>query len=349
MNHVRRTTQLAALGIPGLAPLMTRELGQLPGVAVQGTGHDGRSDVVLVQTQPKARDQVLQARLAEDVLVEVAHATRTQTQNRAASLAQALWPAEGSQAALSVWAGQHRPLRAAETVRVVVRVLTEQAFLRTDLRTAIQHAIQRERPRWRLADPASLEIWVLEYAPGQFLSGLRLSDAKMRSHGGREVERTGALRPTAAAAMIDLAGEPSGLLLDPCCGSGTILAQAHTAGWSAQGSDIDPDAVRVAQANVPYVSVTAADVRHLDLPDHSVTAVVSNLPFGQKFTRQGNPTRWMQDALRELTRVVRPEGRVVLLAPSIPEVSNPGCLHLQEKHRLRLLGTPTTLWVFSRD
>ncbi len=347
----QRPTPLVALCVPGLAALVEEELGGLPGVTVQERGFDGRSDVVLLQaTDTQAREQVMRCRLVEDVLVEVAHTTRAQSQERTSTLASHLWPAQGYQRALSLWANTHRPLRAAETFRGIVRVRSEQAFLRTDLRRALHHAIQAERPRWRLADPASIEVWVLEYAPGHFLSGLRLSDATMRSHGGRQVERPGALRPTVAAAMVKSAGERKGgaLLLDPCCGSGTILAQAQALGWATQGRDIDPQAVEIARLNAPRAHVSAGDVRHLDLPEASVAACVSNLPFGGQFARQGDPTRWLHDALHEMARVVHPGGSIVLLVPRIPSAVLPPHLHLRAQYRLSLLGTPTTLWVFNR-
>jgi 23S rRNA G2445 N2-methylase RlmL len=68
-------------------------------------------------------------------------------------------------------------------------------------------------------------VWVVEYQPGKIVAGLRVSDLRMRQHEGRDIERSGALRPTVAAAMVHLAGKPDGILLDPC-GSGTILAEA---------------------------------------------------------------------------------------------------------------------------
>jgi tRNA G10 N-methylase Trm11 len=60
------------------------------------------------------------------------------------------------------------------------------------------------------------------------------------------------------------------------------------------------------------------DVHRLDLPDASVAAVVSNLPFGQQFEVEGSMSRWLADALAETARVTRRGGRLVLLAPSIP-------------------------------
>jgi len=47
----------------------------------------------------------------------------------------------------------------------------EQRFKRTELRDAVLRAIAAERPRWRTAEPAELEIWILEYQRTHFISG----------------------------------------------------------------------------------------------------------------------------------------------------------------------------------
>ena len=40
---------------------------------------------------------------------------------------------------------------------------------------------------------------------------------------------------------------PDGLVVDPCCGSGTTLVAAIAAGRGARGADLSPDAVRLAR------------------------------------------------------------------------------------------------------
>ncbi|MQA17753.1 MAG: methyltransferase domain-containing protein, partial [Pseudonocardiaceae bacterium] len=90
---------------------------------------------------------------------------------------------------------------------------------------------------------------------------------------GRAAERHGALRPVVAAAMVRLAGDAPGSLLDPCCGTGTIVAEALGAGWDAHGCDIDPDAVKTAHDNVPTATIDRADALDLPYADASFDAV----------------------------------------------------------------------------
>jgi 23S rRNA G2445 N2-methylase RlmL len=321
--------------VPGLGQMISRELRRLPGIVVRDSGFDGRSDVVLFETARESRSAVVDLGLAEDMFVEVGRTLRAEG-DRSGWIAGRLWRPERVQRAVSVWAEEVRPLARTMTFRVMARVLQERSFLRTELRRQLTRAIQLDRPRWRVEDPAQIEVWVSEYAQGRFVAGLRLSDGRMRQHDGRVVERTGALRPTVARAIALLAGEPSGVALDPCCGSGTILREALAAGWEARGLDIDPDAVRAARRNAPDAEVRVGDARSLELADQSFGACMSNLPFGQQCSVQGDMHTWLRSVLVEMARVTRPSAVV------------PGSLRLRDRFRIRLLGTATTIWVFDR-
>jgi len=334
--------------IPGLTALVTRDINALPGVRVTDSGFDGRTDLILFDVERGHRDEVWSLRTTEDLFVEVGRATRAGG-DQPYRIAERMWRPERVERALSVWASEVRPLAGTMTFRVIARVLQERSFLRTEMRRAVTDAIAADRPKWRFSDPAQIEVWVSEFQAGRLVGGLRLSDAAMRQHNGREVERSGALRPTVAAAMVGLAGEPAGVLLDPCCGSGTILGEALAAGWAdVRGGDIDPAAVEITHRNVPRAAVEQWDARKLDLADSSVAAVVSNLPFGQQFDVPGSMSAWLGQVLAELARVTRTGGRVVLLAPDIPRTVVPAELQLRSKDGIRLLGTRSTLWAFHR-
>lgn len=341
-------TRLFASVVHGLASVVVPELERVDGLKVTGVGFDGRSDLILFELTRASWDAVWSLRVIEDIFVEINRVDLGRG-DRADRIARRIWQPEHAERALSVWAAQVRPLAAAMTYRVIARVLGEQDFLRTELRGEVTQAIGTARPRWHVTDPARLEIWVSEYRPGKLIAGLRLSDAAMRQHDGRVTERHGALRPTVAALMVSRAGPPARTLLDPCCGSGTILAEALAAGWSqATGIDIDRGAVSASAANVPQARVAQGDARSLSFPRACVEAVVSNLPFGRQYGVPGDRTNWLTAVLAEASRVTRPGGRVVALAPAIPERARPAALTIISAHPLRLLGRKTTMWVFDR-
>ena len=341
------TTRMFAMCLPGLAPLVRRQLDQLPGIAVTASGFDGRADVLLFNAGRGHRDGALGLRTTDDVFVEVGRAGRTEAGDPRA-IATAIWRPGPVQRALSIWAECKRPLAASMTYRVIARVLSERAFRRTELRQQLTETIGRDRRRWTVADPAELEIWASEYRPGRFVAGLRLTDVRMRQHDGRAVERPGALRPALAAAMVDLAGRPPGVLLDPCCGSGTILAEAVAAGWTATGLDIDPSAAAIARANVAGATVAVGDARAMSFPDASAAACVTNLPFGRQYRVHGGMNAWLRAALRQMARVTKPGGHVVLLAPQVPAAVLPPSLRLAGSFPVRLLGVNVTTWNYRR-
>jgi len=344
-----RVTRMFSTAVPGLADLVAQELERLDGVTVTGVGFDGRSDLILFEMNRASWDEIWSLRVVEDLFVEVDRAERADG-DRADWIAQRIWRPERAERALSVWSSQVRPLAGTMAYRVIARVLQENRFLRTDLRRELSQRIALVRPRWKVADPAQIEVWVSEYRPGQLIAGLRLSGAAMRQHAGRAEERQGALRPTVAATMVSLAGQRNGVLLDPCCGSGTILAEALSMGWhEVRGIDIDPDAVRISGLNVPRAEVQLGDARRLSLPTASVDAVVSNLPFGRQHGVQGDMTAWLSTVLAEISRVTRPRGRVVLLAPTIAGRIVPDGWKAILAHPIRLLGGKTRIWAFDRD
>lgn len=340
--------RLFALAVPGLAPLLQSELESINGVQVRSSGFDGRSDVVRFTAEHQATCRLSSLTLAEDLFVEIGRTLRSDG-DRAPWIAGRLLKPERTKRALAVRGQILHPVRDRASCRVIVRVLQERSFLRTELRRHLATAVAKQQPLWRFADPSDLEVWVVEYQQGKVIAGVRASDGRMRQHGGRVEERSGALRPTVAAAMVALAGNPGRTLLDPCCGSGTILSEGLRAGWTdVQGVDIDPTAVEIAGRDARRARVTVGDARKLNTEDGTIDACVSNLPFGQQYDVQGDMDGWLHAVLTEMARVTHPGGRVALLAPAITRNLVPAALRLAEHIPIRLLGTRPVLWRYDR-
>jgi tRNA (guanine6-N2)-methyltransferase len=128
------------------------------------------------------------------------------------------------------------------------------------------------------------------------------------------------LRCTVAHALLRmLAPRPGERIVDPMCGSATLPIELALAwpGCHALGGDLDGRALDRAEEAVARagarVSLARWDARRLPLPRGSVDGVVCNLPFGTRVGSHRRNQHLYPGFVRELTRVLRPGGRAVLL------------------------------------
>ncbi len=176
--------------------------------------------------------------------------------------------------------------------------------------------------------------------------GVRLGEHPLHERAYKVAERAGSLKPPVAAALLRLADVQSGMrLLDPCCGSGTILIEAALIGAAAQGGDLDAEAVEAARANAAAaganVRIDQWDARALPLPDGSVDRVVTNLPWGRQVAVDEMLATLYAGVCREIERVLAPGGRVAVLT-SLPQHVGFASLQPVDAIEISLFGqTPT--------
>ncbi|WP_285780705.1 methyltransferase domain-containing protein [Microtetraspora sp. NBRC 13810] len=132
----------------------------------------------------------------------------------------------------------------------------------------------------------------------------------------------GTLHPPVAAAMALLAEPgPGQQVLDPCCGAGTVLIEAGRLQPQARlrGYDLDPGALAAARANAAASGTPVAfgrgDAARLPLPDRSVDRVLTNPPWGGQVPPGGRLSGTPGRLWAEIRRVLRPDGRAVVLIP----------------------------------
>jgi 23S rRNA G2445 N2-methylase RlmL len=208
-----------------------------------------------------------------------------------------------------------------ESFRVVARMAGEHGFRRVDAQRTVESALRKRFPRMRRVDdaPADAELW-LSLVGDEALVGVRLSTERMR--GTRKEIRSlpASLKASVARAMVRLS-EPAAadVVLDPMCGAGTLLIERALAGPYAEllGGDRDSSAVMRARGNVRAAGLSAPikewDARNLPLDDASVDAILTNPPFGKQVELPGEPEPFYRDLVGELTRVLKPRGRLVLV------------------------------------
>ena len=136
-----------------------------------------------------------------------------------------------------------------------------------------------------------------------------------------------ALKASVAYALVHFARiveKSDGTLLDPFCGSGTILFEAAVIfpDLALFCSDIDQHVVDCARENASALgcaermALCQGDARELDavFPDRRFDYIVTNPPYGMRFGQHLNFDRFYTRVLQQCWYRLRPGGRLVLIA-----------------------------------
>jgi tRNA (guanine6-N2)-methyltransferase len=246
------------------------------------------------------------------------------------------------------------------TVRFVTRMIGRYPYPRQHLRDQVEgrFAGLLGRKYRRVDENGFLEIWVT--AGRKVLSvDLRVSGEELRHRSYQERHREGGLRPAVAAALIRYSRpQADELFCDPFCGTGTLGIERSHYGLRYSGlflGDRDVAATSAAALNFGRLHepkrICAWDARALPLADASVDRVVTNPPFGNKIRVRDLPGLYV-GALSEIARVLRPDGRAVLvvgdanlLRSSVESVTG---LREQSCFGVELQGRPATVVLLQR-
>lgn len=181
----------------------------------------------------------------------------------------------------------------------------------------------REAPQVSLDDP-DIEFRA-EVENGIFRLAVNLTFAgSLRNRPYRKYIHPSMLNPIIANAMITLVGVREGsVVLDPMCGSGTILIECKMRYPSARciGVDMAPEHVEGAQLNaesagVENIEFRIGDVCRLDEVVHEeVDAIVTNPPYGIREKALGGLERVYKCLFLEAERMLKAGGRLCLISP----------------------------------
>lgn len=256
--------------------------------------------------------------------------------------------------------GAARELKRKGVKRITYRVVSQRprgelAYRRADVKGTVADAVQALFPRWKeVEDNAHLEIWVWQ-SDEYIISGVRLSDRRMR-HRTYKVAHIGAsLKPTVACGMAWLTHpQPNDIFIDPMCGAGTILIErAYCMPYLiATGGDANPEAIDAASENLLNVkrqlSVTQWDATRLPIPSRTVSRIASNLPFGRQLSASDDLRGLYTRFMREADRVLEPGGRMVLMTSQTgllrTVLRRYGRLRCDESYQVSVLGTRATIF-----
>lgn len=176
-----------------------------------------------------------------------------------------------------------------------------------------------------ISGPVSLKNPEIEYRAilsedrcyfGKVLFAFDRSSFDMRNPGKRVFFHPGVMMPRLARTLVNIAGVQQGdIVLDPFCGTGGILIEAHLLGANTIGSDFDSRMVMGTRQNIPRTNLILADATELPCRDRTVDAVVTDFPYGQSvcIRKSDSMDKLYENSLKEIRRVLKSGKRAVVV------------------------------------
>lgn len=339
-------TPLFALTTCGLETISAREMACAPGVTVTETGY---RRVAAICAGPL--DALLALRTVDDVFLHLATWAEIGRPRSALERLRALSARLDLVSALRGCAAV-RPMPCAPAFSLSVSFVGKRNYTTHEIKAILAERVASRhgwtyQPDDRLAD-AHLRVFI-EHE--QAYVGMRLAKQPLHERPYRQAQRVGALKPSAAAALVMVADVQAGQrVLDPCCGSGTLLIEAAFQGALVCGGDSDLAAAQAAQINCRAAGISASlqcwQAEALPLASASIDRVICNLPWGRQTQVDGSLATFYQAAFAEMRRVLAPNGRIALLTTR-PQLLDPLDLTCVQRFEMSLFGQRPALLVFS--
>jgi predicted RNA methylase len=221
-----------------------------------------------------------------------------------------------------------REMKALGPRRLVVSA-TGRHFERHDLGRWLAKELESKHG-YAFTDGVEDEVWMFSIDEEYYFGIPIVKSRAVAGRDERQAERKGALPPPIAAALaFSLNPSNDDVVLDPVCGSGTLLAEFGAYAPEARliGVDIDPEATTIAKRNLKHLSrveVTKADSRkHPPTSDGvKTTALLANLPFGVQFgKRPDNPALYRDILINALESADRAKWRGIVFTSDTGSLS----------------------------
>lgn len=155
-----------------------------------------------------------------------------------------------------------------------------------------------------------------------------------------------AIFPKLSRLLVNLTRVRRGeVLLDPFCGTGSLLIEAFEVGAVPLGMDLSAKMVRGAVRNgdkfrQDWLGVLRADVKKM--PVMRVDAIATDIPYGRASTTSGSTSREILEVLlRQAASLLGKDRRLVVMHPKPLGVRTSGQFELEEEHHLYIHRTLT--------
>ncbi|NSW58362.1 MAG: methyltransferase [Armatimonadetes bacterium] len=297
--------------IPGLSDIAREELlGLAPDARITAIFPDR-----VVFDLPRDPERLLSLRLAEDLFVHLGELSGLATDESALITIHDYLASLDLSEALDHHARIHQP-SAPPTFRITATRSGSHSFNSLQLAgEAGAGVVARYGWKANLKHP-DVEIGV-QLADNHACFGLRLSTDAMANRSA--VSGVASLRPTVARAMCLLSDpQPGQVVLDPMCGTGTILAERAPGLPQATliGSDRWPPALASAGQTLSGAGacLLLADAQYLPLADASIDRIITNPPWGRRVGSHRQDRRLYPRFLAEAVRVLKSGGLLVVLS-----------------------------------
>ena len=188
------------------------------------------------------------------------------------------------------------------------------------------------RAKVQLRGPDKTFVGVL--TGDRFVFGVKLAEVPAKPFVERRPRKRPFFHPSAMTAklarcMVNLAEPKAGdVVLDPFCGTGTMLIEAKLIGCRVLGMDIQRRMARgtgrnMVHFNIKPEGIIVADAKHL--PVTRVDCVVTDPPYGISSTTLKRTTEQLVEQVLKAVHGVLPKGkRVCLAAPKKLDISRVG-------------------------
>ena len=167
-----------------------------------------------------------------------------------------------------------------------------------------------------------------------FVFGLKMAEIRAKPFIERNPQKRAFFHPSAMSAklarcMVNLAQpKPGDLVLDPFCGTASILVEAGLMGCRVMGFDVQPHMVRGSLRNLLHYGlepegVAVADARRLPLT--KIDCVVTDPPYGRSATTLGwNTQHLVEEALSAIKERLSKGQRICMASPESIRISEIG-------------------------
>ena len=221
---------------------------------------------------------------------------------------------------------------------------TRDEAVKVKIETVIGSAVTRQFPsvRVNLSNPDVL-IWGVEHSNILYLGCTRKWYRKkgwvQRRARSKPFFHASALYPKFARALVNLTmARENETILDPFCGTGTILQEASLMNIEAIGLDLDKKMCRGTYRNLKHLDLKRTSIIRSDstvLPVKAADVIATDLPYGRCSSTKGKTLRTILDSfLRDTCRIL-PRGRkATLVYPKGTKLILPSELVLTQKHEI---------------